>query len=70
MEGELVCTEPYMELTIGAKTPGSVPYSMGNAEIKVYLKKDDNFDKALDDAKQKLEEALSVALLVGSEKNN
>lgn len=42
------------EITIGAKSPSTVPYAMGSAEIKGYVYENDDFEIILDDLKEKL----------------
>ena len=52
------------EITLSTKVRGKAQFSMASADIKAYVDANENFDAALDDAKEKLEEAISAALLV------
>ena len=57
------------EINIGAKSPSTVPYAMGSAEIRGFVYENDNFETVLDDLKEKLSEALAASLLVAEGKN-
>lgn len=55
---------PVFSVTIGAKAPSRIPYAMGSAEITFHVYEENDYEDKLDDAKEKLTEALSAALLV------
>lgn len=61
-------SQPTIEITVGIKLPGSVPFSIANAEIKKYLYDGDDFEAALDDVNDKLKEQISSALVLIEEK--
>ena len=48
-------SQPTIEITVGIKLPGSVPFSIANAEIKKYLYDGDDFEAALDDVNDTLD---------------
>jgi len=64
---ELDCNSVKYEIAAGVKVPGKAPYSIASADIKVYVSENEDFDSALDDLKEKLEEAVSMALIVADE---
>ena len=51
-------------ISIGCKIPSRIPYAMADANITVAYDESDDFSASLDDAVEKLDEAISASLLV------
>ena len=52
------------EITLSTKVHGKADFSMASAEIKSYVGVDTDYETALDETKEKLEEAIAAALIV------